>query len=78
MSRTIIDVIYNSERNARVQIYLRDNGTFGFEEERFQNEEKCWTTYGQYSEAIIESVESAIREAKGRVSWLADALKPRA
>src|SRR6185503_626230 len=78
MSQTIVEVIYSPERNARVQVFRRGNGTFGFEEERFQKEEQCWIPFGRYSEAIIDSLESAVREAAGRVSWLADALKPKA
>ncbi|HLY72824.1 MAG TPA: hypothetical protein VKU80_01795 [Planctomycetota bacterium] len=77
MSQTIVEMIYSPERNARVQVFHRDNGTFGFEEERFQKEEQCWIPFGRYSESIIDSLESAIREATGRVSWLADALKPK-
>jgi hypothetical protein len=78
MDQDIVEVIYSPERNARVQVFRRRNGTFGFGEERFQAEEKCWTPFGRYSEAIIDSLEVAIREATGRVSWLADALKPKA
>jgi hypothetical protein len=77
VSHSIVEVIYNPERNARVEVFRRENGTFGFSELRFHNEEKTWAPYGRYSEAVVDSAESAIREAKGRVDWLADALKPK-
>lgn len=77
MNRNIVEVIYSPERNAQVEVFRRDNGTFGFTELRFLPEEKCWAPFGRYSEAVVDSAESAIREAKGRVDWLADALRPR-
>ncbi len=77
MDQNVVEVIYSPERNAQVQIFRRGNGTVGFSELRFHPEERCWIPFGRYSEAIIDSVQSAIREATGRVSWLADALKPR-
>ena len=77
MDQNVVEVIYSPERNAQIQIFRRANGTFGFAELRFHTEENCWIPFGRYSEAFIDSVQSALREATGRVGWLADALKPR-
>ncbi len=74
MSHSIVEVIYSPERNAQVEIFHRGNGTYGFTELRFQ--QNAWIPY-RPSDAVVDSTESAIREAKGRVDWLADALKPR-
>lgn len=54
-----------------VEIFLRPDGTFGFEELKFGPEEGAWYPFGKYSTAVIDSLDNAIGEAKGRVSWLA-------
>jgi hypothetical protein len=58
----------------RVVIYELDSGGFTFEEEHFGNDplEQCWlpVTKGR-SHPICASLEIALREAAGRVSWLA-------
>lgn len=56
----------------RVDIFQREDKTFGFEEFEFGVEENSWYPAGIYSFAIIDSFENAIREAKSRVQWLAD------
>lgn len=72
----VVEVIYSPRRNSKIEIFRRENGTYGFAELRFAGEEKCWIPFGRYSEAVVDSVETAIREARGRVSWLDAALKP--
>ena len=51
-------------------MFQRADGTFGFEELKFWHEEQAWLPEGKYSIAIIDSLERAIKEAKGRVAWL--------
>jgi hypothetical protein len=59
----------------KVQIFRRDDGTFGFESLRFSEEplEMCWIPHGRYSECFARTAEVAEREARGRVDWLRDA-----
>jgi len=54
----------------KVEIFQREDKTFGFEELELGSEENCWYPVGEYSLAIIDSLDNAIREAEGRVSWL--------
>ncbi|HEY8186795.1 MAG TPA: hypothetical protein VIF64_12025 [Pyrinomonadaceae bacterium] len=51
-------------------MFERADNTFGFEELEFWQEEQAWLPVGKYSIAIIDSLEHAIKEAKGRVVWL--------
>ena len=60
----------NSDGKGKVEVFQRADGTFGFEELKFGQEEQAWLPVGKYSIAIIDSLESAIKEAKGRVAWL--------
>lgn len=69
-------VIYNSERKRRVRIFGLPDGSFRFIEEKFSDEplEMCWIPQThRRSQAICSSFEIAMREARGRVEWLAAA-----
>jgi hypothetical protein len=75
VSRFEVRIITDSTGLRRVVIYHREAGTFGFEEQRFSDvpEERCWLSVGRRSEAVCPTEELAVREAQGRVSWLAGA-----
>lgn len=66
-----LKTIYDSGLERRVCFYRNSDGTFGFLEWRFWDEEDSWapTRIGQGSR--LSTIEDAIREAKGRVDWLA-------
>jgi len=55
----------------RVDIIQRWDGTFGFKESLFSAEEQAWfpLTYRR-STPILDSAETAIKEAKDRIDWL--------
>jgi hypothetical protein len=67
-------VIYDAARKRRVIIRGSSGGTYTFVEEYFSDEplEMSWIplTYRR-SIPICESFEIAMREARGRVEWLA-------
>lgn len=67
---TIKKTFVNSDGTMKVEVFQRADKTFGFEELRFWQEEQAWLPVGKYSIAIIDSLERAIQEAKGRVGWL--------
>jgi len=69
-----IKVIYDRVLERRVCFYRNSDGTFGFLEWKFCDEEKSWapTRIGQGSR--LSTLEDAIREAMGRVDWLASAV----
>ena len=68
----MLETIYDDSRKRRVIIFQRDDGSFGFDEERFSDEpvEMAWLPYGR--DCRCDSAERALSEARGRVSWLAE------
>src|SRR6185436_805365 len=71
---TTVQTIYDDIKKRRVLIIRRDDGSFGFEEERFSDEplEMCWISFGRYSVCHCDTAERAVIEARGRVSWLSE------
>ena len=72
MNGTIKKTFVKSDATRRVNIFQREDKTFGFEELEFESKENSWYPVGRYSLAIIDSFENAIREARSRVRWLAE------
>ena len=72
MTEETIREMYNEDRTRRVLIVKRKNGSFGYEEEYFSQDpmERCWCRYGQRPFSICDSVETALKEAEGRIEWL--------
>ena len=71
-----LKAIYDSDLERRVCFYRNSDGTFGFLEWRFCDKEDSWvpTRVGQGSR--LSTIEDTVREATGRVGWLASALGP--
>jgi hypothetical protein len=67
-----LETIYDDSRKRRVIVFQRDDGSFGFDEERFSDEplEMAWLPYGP--DCRCDSAERALSEAHGRVPWLAE------
>jgi hypothetical protein len=70
--REVKRIFVKSDGARKVEIFRRADGTFGFEELKFGEEERIWFPVGRYTTAIIDSLDNAIMEARGRVSWLRD------
>jgi hypothetical protein len=68
--RVIQRTFVNFDGTRKVEIFQRDDKTFGFEEMRFGSDEKTWFPAGKYSIAVIDSLENTIREATERVEWM--------
>lgn len=58
----------------RVIIFQREDGSFGFEDQKFSDDilEQRWIPRGRYSECFCDSAETAAREARSQVDWLAN------
>ena len=63
---------FNLEGDCRcVDVFRRDDGTFGFEEYRRDPEDgRGWFTIGFYGDAFFQSSAEAMDAAKAKVSWL--------
>ena len=60
-------------RSQCVDVFVRANGTFGFEEFRSEPDGGGrWQSLGKYSQLAFASGELALREAEKRVAWLED------
>ena len=70
--RDVKRTFVKSDGARKVEVFQRADGTFGFEELMFGEEEGAWFPAGRYSAAFIGSLDDAIMEARGRVSWLGD------
>jgi len=54
-----------------VDIFVRDDTTFGFEEYRRDVEDgQGWFLIGYYADQVFETEDAALAEAKSKVSWL--------
>ena len=69
--REIKQTFVKADGARKVEIFQRADGTFGFEELKLGQGEGAWFPVGKYSIAIIDSLDTAVKEAKERVSWLA-------
>jgi len=67
----LVKELVSSDGLHKVEIYRRNDDTFGFEEFQFSKhpDEMCWIVCYQDSYCIVASVEDAEREARGRVAW---------
>ena len=68
----VVKTLFNSDVNRVVVIFQRPDDTYGFDESGFRDEEQCWFPCGQYSESFIDSLETALKEVRGRVAWLSN------
>lgn len=75
MIQSVVRTIYSRDRLRRVEIFQRDDGSFGFKEDRFSDDpfERCWIDFAvRHSESFCPSEAIALREVIGRVDWLSE------
>jgi 8-oxo-dGTP pyrophosphatase MutT (NUDIX family) len=67
--QTRIEALYNEARDRRVTIFRRDDGTYGLLWEEYSDDprEQCWVIVGRRTESFIDTLETARREATGRL-----------
>ena len=72
MKPRVVDSIQNREADHCVDVFVRDDGTFGFEEYRRDAEDgRGWFPIANYSALGFATAAEALAEAKARVRWLA-------
>jgi hypothetical protein len=73
---TTVQTIYDDAKKRRVVILQREDGSFGFEEQRFSDEplELSWIPFGRYSVCHCDTAARALVEARGRVAWLSESV----
>lgn len=58
----------------RVEFFQNSDGTFSFDEFRFDEEENAWCFHVSAPRSFprTASLEEAVQEARGRINWLAE------
>ena len=71
-SPKVLKSLENSAGDHCVDIFVRTDGTFGFEEYRRDPEDASgWFSLHRYSRQVFSTAENALAEAKSRVAWIA-------
>ncbi len=67
----VVDSIENAEHNRCVDLFLRPDGTYGFEEFRRDVEDAgAWTPVQYFSSTVYCSKQAALTAAVNAVAWL--------
>ena len=68
----VVDSLQNSEGDRCVDIFIRADGTYGFEEYRRDPEDGAgWYALARYSGHVFETEAQATAQARKSVAWLA-------
>ena len=73
MGARVVKTIHNQENDRRVEVFQRDDGTFGFEESKHLDVENCWVPVSRQFISVIDTMQHALDEAIERIHWLSDA-----
>ena len=69
-SPVVLTSIENTEGNLCVDIFVRADGTFGFEEYRRDVEDQRWAKVGYNAHRIFASQDEARAAARAVVAWM--------
>ena len=70
-SPKVLKSLENSTGDHCVDIFVRADGTFGFDEYRRDPEDMSgWFSLHRYSHQVFATAEDALAEAKSRVAWM--------
>ena len=72
MGNKVLASLENAHGDYCVDVFRRDDGSFGFEECRRDPEEGRWRSLQRYSSLIFASEAEALAQARMRVPWLAN------
>ena len=71
MRNLVLASIESSDGSHCVDVFRRQDGSFGFEEFRGESDGAArWQSLGKYQSLVFETGEAALAEAKLRVSWV--------
>ncbi|MFJ5297717.1 hypothetical protein ACIQAL_14455 [Pseudomonas sp. NPDC088368] len=66
---TVLDSVENDERNRCVDIFVRTDGSYGFEEFRFDPEDGQWMKTRYYADQRFVALDQVYSEIERRVPW---------
>ena len=71
MSRKVLESLHNLTTDRCVDIFVRDDGTFGYEEYRRDHEEGGgWFPLHRFSHQVFDTQDRALTQARITVEWL--------
>lgn len=71
MPINVVNSVENDAGDHCVDIFVRDDGTFGFEEYRRDPEDVSgWFPLHRYSHQVFATAEDALAQAKSTVAWM--------
>ncbi len=71
MKRKVLSSIETPDGSHCVDIFVRDDGTFGFEEFRGELDGAArWQSLGMHQSLVFASGDETLTEAKRRIPWL--------
>ena len=69
----VVESINNSTGDHCVDLFVRDDGSFGFEEYRRDPEDlRGWFSLQRYSALSFPSREAALRQARLSIAWMTE------
>ena len=72
MPNRVVESINNETGDLCVDIFIREDGSFGFEEFRRDPEDlRGWFPLRRYSTQSFASLDSALQQARLSVAWMA-------
>ncbi len=75
VKNTVLRSIDSQGENRCVDVFMRPDGTFGFEEFRRDFEDnRGWFPVGFFGDRIFDSENDALLEARLQISWLNEAM----
>jgi hypothetical protein len=78
-SWVVLDSIENEQLDRCVDVFLRPDGSFGFEAFRRDAEDAgAWTPVSYFSGLRFATRAAALEEAARRIAWLGQVLRPEA
>ena len=73
MPNQVLESINNASGDHCVDIFEREDGSFGFEEFRRDHEDlRGWFSLRRYSTQAFATFDAALRQARSSIAWLAD------
>ena len=71
MPNKVLKSLQNQAADRCVDIFVRDDGTFGYEEYRRDHEDnRGWFPLHRYSHQIFDTEERALAQAQSTVAWM--------
>lgn len=66
----VVHRVVSPDGTRKVEVFLRADHTYGFEELGYCPESMVWIPVSEYAVGVFDTAEAALREASGHVRWV--------